>query len=183
MLRNQAPHSFQLIAGCALQTAMVASRLHYGVESLRLVQPALVMGLPALAWLTFVSATRRPLGLADLWHLAAPAFGLFCAVLAPEALDMGIVAVFLCYAGAMLLALSGPSEMVHARLAAGEEPQRLWRWVAGALVASALSDMLIMAAVATGHSDWLGWLVTLFSTASLLVLGGLMLADEAATVA
>lgn len=158
-----------LIAACAVQAAMVAGRLHYGIEGLRLVQPGLVMGLPALAW-------------ADLWHLAGPAFGLFCAALAPEALDPVIVAAFLGYGGAMLLALRG-GEMAHARLAAGERPQRLWRWVALALIASALSDMVILTAVMAGHGDWLGWLVTLFSTASLLLLGGLMLAEEAATVA
>jgi AraC-like DNA-binding protein len=172
-----------LIAACALQAAMVAGRLHYGLDWLRLVQPGLVMGLPALAWLAFMSATRRPLGLGDLWHLAGPAFGLFCVVFAPEALDVVILAAFLGYGAAMLLALRRGGEMAHARLGAGERPLRLWRWVAGALFASALSDMGIMAAVAAGHRDWLGWLVTLFSTASLVALGGLMLAEEAATVA
>lgn len=171
-----------LIAACAVQAAMVAGRLHYGIEGLRLVQPGLVMGLPALAWAAFVSATRRPLAWVDLWHLAGPAFGLLCAALAPEALDPVIVAAFLGYGGAMLLALRG-GEMAHARLAAGERPQRLWRWVALALIASALSDLVILAAVMAGHGDWLGWLVTLLSTASLLLLGGLMLAEEAATVA
>ena len=172
-----------LIAACAVQAAVGAGRLHYGIEALGWVQPVLALALAPLAWLAFVSATRRPLEAADLWHLAGPGFGLFCLFLAREALDPAIMLSFLAYGAAVLLVLRDLGEMAHARLGAGERPLRLWRWLGWALVASGLSDGVMMAVAVMGHRDWLGWLVTLFSTASLLALGVLMLAEEAATVA
>lgn len=172
-----------LIAACAVQAAVVAGRLHYGFAWLSWVQPVLAMTIPPVAWIAFVTATRRPVNSGDLWHLVVPGFGLFARVVAPEVLDVAIIGAFLAYGAAVLLALRGAAEMAHARLAAGERPLRLWRWVGVALVASGLADAVIMAMVIAGFGDWLGWLVTVFSTTSLLALGALMLMDEAATVA
>jgi AraC-like DNA-binding protein len=172
-----------LIVACAVQAAAVAGRLHYGVEAFSWVQPVLAMGLPPLAWVAFVSATRRPLVTADLWHMAGPAFAIFCRTLVPDALDLAIPVSFLAYGLAILLALRTGGEIVHARLGAEDRTLRLWRWVGVALIASFLSDLLIMGAVTLGHRDWTGWIVTVFSTGTLLALGGLMLAEEAATVA
>ncbi len=171
-----------LIAACAVQAAVVAGRLHYGIEELSWVQPVLALALPPLAWVAFVSATRRPLGLGDLWHLAAPGFGLFARVVAPEVLDPAIIAVFLAYGVAVLLALRG-AEVASARLGAGERPRRLWLLVGGALVASALADVAILAVAVLGQREWLGWMVTVVSAGTLLALGALMVAEEAATVA
>lgn len=172
-----------LIAACALQTLMVAGRLHYGIAALSWVQPVLAMGLPPLAWAAFVAATRRPLVPADLWHLAGPAFAVFSRIFAADVLDIAIPLNSFAYGGAMIAALRGPSEMAHARLGAGERPLRLWRLVAAILITSGGSDLLIAAIYALGHREWLGWVVTVFSTGSLLALGMLMLGDEASTVA
>jgi AraC-like DNA-binding protein len=94
-----------------------------------------------------------------------------------------IVVVFGIYGVVMLLALYRGGELAHARLAAGEAPLRLWQWVACSLLLSGLSDLAIIAAVLAGYQTWIGWLVTVFSTASLAALGALMLAEEAASVA
>lgn len=172
-----------LIAACAAQTLIVAGRLHYGVDALSWVQPVLAMGLPPLAWCAFVAATRRPLILADLWHLAGPGFAVFARVLAPDLLEVAIPFSSFAYAGAMLANLQVTSEMAHARLGAGERPLRLWRWAAAILMTSGGSDLVITVIYALGQREWLGWVVTLFSTGSLLALGTLLLGDEAATVA
>ncbi|AWD22400.1 hypothetical protein B6K69_12555 [Fuscovulum blasticum] len=177
------PPLLVLIAACAVQAAVVAGRLHYGIEALSWVQPVLALALPPLAWVAFVSATRRPLRPGDLWHLAGPGFGLFARIFAREVLDAAILLSFLAYGAAVLLALRGAGEMAHARLGAGERPLRLWRWLGWALVVSGLTDGVMMGAAVLGHRAWLGWMVTVFSTASLLALGALMLADEVATVA
>lgn len=96
-----------LIFACALQAALVAGRLHYGLEELSLLQPVLAMSLPPLAWVAFLSATSRPLEKADLWHLSGPAFAIFCRVFIPDALDPAIPASFFVYGTVMLLALRG----------------------------------------------------------------------------
>jgi AraC-like DNA-binding protein len=183
-LRGETPRPLlALIALCALQTAVVAGRLHYGLEALSYLQPVLALAIPPVAWLGFVSATRRPMVTSDLWHLVGPAFGLFCRVAAPWVLDAVIVGVFLAYGAAMLLALRDAGEVAHARLGAGEGPLKLWRWVGVALIASGLTDVLLFVAAFGGYQNWLGWLVTLFSSATLLALGGLMLAEEIGTTA
>ena len=172
-----------LIAACAVQAAVVAGRLHYGIEGLSWVQPVLAMALPPLAFVAFVSATRRPLRRGDLWHLAGPAFGLFCRAFARDALDPAILLAFVGYGVAVLLTLRAGGEMAHARLGAGERPLRLWRWLGWALVLSGLTDLGMMGAAAAGYQAWLGWMVTVFSTASLMALAALMLTEDAATVA
>lgn len=172
-----------LMAACAVQAAVVAGRLHYGLSWLSWVQPVLALSLPPLAWAAFVAATRRPLGLADLWHLAVPGFGLFARIVAPEVLDAAIILAFVAYGVAVLLALRAGDEVAHARLAAGERPRHLWRWVGWALIASALSDAVILAAAVAGYRDWLGWMVTVMSTGTLVALAVLVMGEEAATVA
>jgi AraC-like DNA-binding protein len=172
-----------LIAACALQSAFVAGRLHYGLSSLSLVQPVLALTIPPLAWVAFTAAALRPLDRQDIWHLTSPAVGLLLRIAAPDLLDPAIIVVFLAYGAAILFSLIRNPDLAHARLGAGERPLRLWRWVGVSLVLSALSDVLIIGALIAGYRDWIGWLVTGFSTLFLAVIGALMLADEAASVA
>jgi len=167
-----------LILACAVQALVVAGHHHYGLWLAQMAQPVLALCLPPLAWLAFVAGVRRPLGAQDMWHLVAPGVGLFARVAAPMALDALIVAVFLAYGGAILWALRGRGDLDHARLAAGEGPLRLWRWVGGVLILSALSDVVIPVLAAAGLRDWVMWLVTGFSTASLVALGVLGLAPD-----
>jgi AraC-like DNA-binding protein len=183
-LRGETPRPLlALIALCALQSAIVAGRLYYGIEGLSWVQPVLALAIPPLAWLAFTAATRRPLAMHDLWHVTPPAGGVALRLIAPQLLDTAIIAVFLLYGSSILLTLSRTTDITHARLGAGERPMRLWRWVGISLILSSLSDVLIIAAVIAGHQAWIGWLITLFSTASLAAIGALMLTEDLASVA
>jgi AraC-like DNA-binding protein len=172
-----------LIGMTAAQMAIVAGRLHYGLAWLSWLQPVLALGIPPLAWLAFVAATRRPLIRGDLWHGVVPGFGLFARLFAPQVLDPTIILAFLGYGLAILITLRGTVEVAHARLGAGERPLRLWRWLGVSLLASGLSDVVILGFAMVGYEIWLGWIVSVFSTASLAALGALMLLDEAASVA
>ncbi|MCU0801811.1 MAG: helix-turn-helix domain-containing protein [Rhodobacteraceae bacterium] len=183
-VRGETPWPLLLLIGIsAAQMAIVAGRLHYGLSGLSWVQPVLALAIPPLAWLAFVAATRRPLAIGDCWHLAVPGFGLFARLTAPQVLDPVIILAFLAYGLAVLLTLRKARELAHAPFAAGDRPLRLWRWLAFALLGSAASDVIILTVVMAGQQAWLGWVVTLFSTASLATLGALMLLDDAALVA
>ncbi|MGL4321977.1 MAG: helix-turn-helix domain-containing protein [Paracoccaceae bacterium] len=183
-LRGETPWPLLwLIALCALQSAIVAGRLHYGIDSLSFIQPVLALAVPPLAWVAFISATARPLGQQDLWHLTPVALGVLLRLVAPWVLDPTIIATFLIYGAAILQTLRHAPEIVHARLGAGERPLRLWRWVGISLVLSALSDVAILALVVAGYQQWIGWLVTGFSTLFLAAIGALMLTEDVASVA
>jgi AraC-like DNA-binding protein len=184
-LRGETPMPLlALIGACALQAAVVAGNQHYGLPGFAVVQPVLALCLPPLAWVAFVATVRRPLASGDLWHVTIPVFGAFFRAFAPWwVLDQWIVLVFLAYGGMVLWSLRGIADLAHARLGAGERPLRLWRWIGVALMVSALSDMVIPVMLALGHADWVRWLVTAFSSATLFALGLLGVQDEMAAVA
>jgi hypothetical protein len=173
-----------LIGAVALQSAVVAGHQHYGLLGFEVLQPLVALCLPPLAWVAFIATVRRPLAMADLWHVAVPAFGLFAWAFAPAGmLDGWIVLVFLAYGTAILWSLRGTADLAHARLGAGERPLRLWRWIAVALIVSALSDVVIPVLLALGREHWVRWLVTGFSSVTLLVLGALGLSPSLEAVA
>jgi AraC-like DNA-binding protein len=173
-----------LIGACALQSAVVAGHQHYGLPGFDALQPVVALCQPPWAWAAFVATLRRPLVAGDLWHIAAPAFGAFAWAFGPWwVLDLWIVLVFLVYGGAILWSLRGTPDLAHARLGAGERPLRLWRWIGVALIVSALSDVLIPVLLAIGREEWVAWLLTLFSSATLLVLGALGLSPSLEAVA
>jgi AraC-like DNA-binding protein len=173
-----------LIGAVALQSAVVAGHQHYGLPGFAVLQPLVALCLPPLAWVAFIATVRRPLAAGDLWHVTIPAFGAFAWAFAPGwVLDGWIVLVFLAYGTAILWSLRGTADLAHARLGAGERPLRLWRWIAVALVVSALSDVVIPVLLALGREDWVRWLVTGFSSATLLVLGALGLSPSLEAVA
>ncbi len=168
-----------LIGALALQSAVVAGNQHYGLPGFAVVQPVLALCLPPLAWVAFVATVRRPLVAADLWHVTVPAFGAFAKAFAQGwVLDALIVGVFLAYGGAILWSLRGAVDLAHVRLGAGERPLRLWRWIGVALIGSGVVDVVIPVLLALGLHDWVGWLVTGLSSATLLVLGALGLSPD-----
>lgn len=180
--RRETPRVFlALIALCAVQAAVAAGRQHYGIAGLNRVQPVLALCIPSLAWVAFVTTQRRPLTTSELWHLAGPIAGVFCVAFAPTLLDQVIVVAYLIYGGSILWAVRhGQGDLVHARIGAGEEPARLWRFIGLALIASAASDVIIFVAGAAGLISLVPWLVTVFSTVALLTLGALGLQEDMA---
>lgn len=157
---------------CAVQSLLVALVGGYGVDWLRPVLPVSATMIPPLAWITFQDAlvSRLPLGALGL-HVAAPAFTLFCRVFALETTDVVVPLIFLGYGVAILIVLRTSADMPLARLEAGLVPGLIWQILGWALIASALSDVLIALAYMTGNEGWTGWMITLSSSMALLLLG------------
>ncbi len=157
---------------CALQSLLVTLVVGYGVDGLRLILPVSAAVVPPLAWLTFQDAlvSRMPLRTMAV-HCAAPAFASFCQIFAPETADFVVPLVFAGYGAAILFRLRDAPDIPLARLEAGRVPAVLWQVLGWALIASALSDVLISLAFLTGNESWTGWLITVSSSLALLLLG------------
>lgn len=169
-----------LIAACAAQGVVVSLVQHYGVASLRFLQPVMATLIPPLAWSTFQATAVRTFDpRRDLAHLAGPAVTTFCVAFAPGALDLVVPGLFLGYGAAILVALrSGADGLPLARLETGERPRLIWGVIAGALIASALSDGLIALAIVAG-AGWLQpWIISVFTSLSLALVGALCLSQS-----
>ena len=172
LLSEGRPLLVVFLAACAAQSLLVTLVGGYGLEWLRPILPVSATMIPPLAWITFQDALVSRLSLrAIALHAAAPAFTLFCRVFAPETTDVVVPLVFLGYGGAILIQLRTSSDMPLARLEAGQVPVVIWQILGWALIASALSDVLIALAYVTGNGDWTGWMITVSSSLALLLLG------------
>lgn len=181
LLSGGRPLLVVFLTACAGQSLLVALVGGYGVEGLRPILPVSAATIPPLAWITFQDALIRRLSLRDVSvHAAAPAFALFARVFAPETTDAVVPLIFLGYGGAILWRLRASSDMPLARLEAGETPGMIWKILGWALVASAVSDVLIALAFMTGNASWTGWMITVSSSLALLLLG-LLSGSPAAT--
>lgn len=157
---------------CALQSSLVTLVVGYGIEWLRPILPVSATSVPVLAWVTFQDALVSRMALRSMAaHAAAPVFALFCRLFAPETLDFVVPLVFAGYGGAILFQLRSASDMPLARLEAGPVPAVIWQVLGWALIASAISDVLIAMAFATGNESWGGWMITLSSSLVLLFVG------------
>ena len=107
-----------LLAGSSGQSILIALHQFYHLSWLRPVQPVTAAILPPLAYLAFVSSTRRRLlWHCDLWHALLVGFVLFCVLLFPQALDTAIPAIFLIYGSALLHSLhQGGDSLILTRL-------------------------------------------------------------------
>ncbi|WP_227287702.1 AraC family transcriptional regulator [Boseongicola sp. H5] len=159
-----------LLTVAAWQSFAVALVVGYGFDPLRAVLPVTATMIPALAWVTFRSAFFTRIEPAA-FHVAGPFVTLSCVFFAPATLDVIVPGVFLGYGAAILITLHRSTDMPLARLEAGEMPGNLWRALAWAMIASAVSDVAIAFAILLGRADWAGWIVTVFSSAALLALG------------
>jgi AraC-like DNA-binding protein len=171
-----------LIALCAGQSALIALVQHYGVSALAPVQPITASVIPPLAWVALVSSARRGLRLLDAMHLIGPGVTALALVLWPEVLALWLPAVFLGYGVAILAtAIGGADGLPQLRIEAGDVPARIWRVIGLLLIASGLSDALIVAADSVGLPGLRPWIITVFSAATLLVLGTLSLSTALST--
>ena len=155
-----------LLAVSALHGAVISGNLYYRVDGFGAVQPITAATLPPLAWVAFVTTTRRRFEAGrDLWHAALPLFAGFCAGFAPEVLDQVVIGGFLGYGGAMLFALrAGRDGLVQTPLGSGDAPVFIWRAIAVALIVTGLSDVLILVAMATGHPHWRSAIIAVFAS-------------------
>lgn len=172
LLSGGRPLLVVFLTACAVQSLLVALVGGYGLEGLRPILPVSAAAIPPLAWITFRDALVARLSPRDMSiHAAAPAFAMFARVFAPETIDAIVPLIFVAYGGAILWWLRASSDMPLARLEAGETPGMIWKVLGWALVASAVSDVLIALAFVTDNASWTGWMITVSSSVALLLLG------------
>lgn len=169
------------LAACALQSVLVTLVRGYGFNGLHPVLPVSAAMIPPLAWITLQDALVSRVSWRNAaLHTAAPAFVLFCRAFAAETIDIVVPLIFLGYGTAILWRLRATLDMPLARLEAGATPGVIWQVLGWALIASAVSDILISVAFVTGNAIWAGWLITVSSSLALLLLG-LLSSSPAAT--
>jgi AraC-like DNA-binding protein len=174
--QSHATVTLVLLGFCGVQALLTALGLHYGVVAARMVMPISAAMIPPLVWVSFVTTAQRPPRVQDLTHLLGPAFALFCRVTVPAALDVVIPLLFAGYGALLLISLrKGGDSLPRLSLAHGDVPGRLWRMLALALIASAVSDGLIGLAQGFGRADLVGWIISLGSSLTLALLGTLSL--------
>ena len=181
VLRRDRSGLFVALVGlCALQAAAIALAQHYGIVAFRSLQPITAAAIPPLAWAAFqFSAVRRPRLLPDLAHLAGPVLAVAASLVLPALLDALIPVLFLGYGGAILRAAwRGADALPRLPFTTGDTPGLVWKVIALSLMVSALGDILFTAAALSGRSDLLPWIVALWSSLTLLAVGGLVLAQS-----
>lgn len=164
-----------LLLLCAMQSLIIALNQHYGIAMIRPVQPVVASLIPPLAWHAF-QANR---GLPDLVHLLGPMTALAAIFVAPAFLDAFLPGMFALY-GVMILgtARKGADVQPDARLSSGDLPVRIWQVIAAALIASALSDVLIVGAHMAGYPALRPWIISIFSVGNLALIGALGLSPH-----
>ena len=163
-----------LLAACAVQGVVISLHQHYRVPGFGAVQPVTAAVIAPLAWLALQGVAMRRLTLTRDWgHALVPLFTAFCVGFAPGVVDQAVMAAFLGYGGAMLWVLrAGRDVLARTQLASGQRPLVIWRVIGAALVLSGVSDGVIVAAQIAGFGAWQPAIIGVFSTATLLALGG-----------
>ncbi len=165
-----------LLALCAVQGLIISLAQHYRVPGFAVVQAITATLIPAMAWVAFQTTAIRGFRRADAVHLLGPVSAIICLGTQPALLNILIPGLFCGYGAAILWAgLKGADAMPRLRLEAGDLPGRIWQVIGAALIASAFSDVLIVAAQMAGAAWLQPWIISIFSTVMLLVVGGLTL--------
>lgn len=169
-----------LIVSCAIQGLVISLNQHYGFTAFHFVQPVTASLVPPLAYLAFKSSALKQLSWStDLVHLLGPAFVAFCVWLAPVALDFAVSAMFVFYGGYMIWHMwNGRNSLLLTKLDADHTPLIIWRAIAVALMLSAFSDILIIADQIFGSGTLRPWIISVFSSLTMLVLGLLSLSKD-----
>lgn len=161
-----------LLALCAAQSMIIALAQHYMVPGMRWVQPIGAALIAPMAWFAHIATAVRPAARVDLLHGVIPLAAVAAVLVAPEFLDVLLPGAFVGYGIAIVLQTRhGADAQPRANLAHGNVPARIWLVIGAALVASALSDVLIVLAQATGRAEARGWIITVFSVGNLLLIG------------
>lgn len=168
-----------LLGLCAVQALIISLAQHYEVVGMGLVQPITATLIPPMAWIAFRTTTRAGLRRADLLHLAGPLLAVVALVTVPIVLDGLIPLLFLGYGGLILRrARAGAATMPHFRLEAGELPGKIWQVIGVGLMASALSDGLIVAAQVADAGYLKPWIISFYTVGNLLLIGALSLSGN-----
>ncbi len=169
-----------LLAVAAAQGAVVSMTQYYGIAWLQPVQAVMAAAIPPLAWISFQSTAVRKLEWRrDILHGAAPLLAAMALFAATDALDIIVSAAFLGYGAAILVSLRGGADgLPLTRLEAGQGPGLVWGGIATGLIVSALSDVMIVAAIATGHEGLRPVIISVFSALTLGLFGALIMSQS-----
>lgn len=180
LVRDRSWLFLALIVSCAIQGLVISLNQHYGFTAFHFVQPVTASLVPPLAYLAFKSSALKQLSWStDLVHILGPAFVVFCVWLVPVALDVAVSALFISYGGYMIWRMwHGRDSLLLTKLDADRTPLIIWRAIAIALMLSAFSDILIVADQMFGSGTLRPWIISVFSSLTLLALGLLSLSKD-----
>lgn len=165
-----------LLALCAAQGLIISLAQHYLVQGALFVQPITASMIPPMAWVAFQATAVRRLALRDAVHLVVPCGVAVFVILQPTSLDTLIPALFVGYGGAIIwTGLKGADALPRMRLEAGELPGKIWQIIGWVLVASALSDGLIVLAQIAGAAHLQPWIISISASSTLVLIGVLTL--------
>ncbi|MEP2782254.1 MAG: helix-turn-helix domain-containing protein [Pseudoruegeria sp.] len=167
-----------LLGLCAVQGVIISMAQHYGVSAFMMIQPVTATFVPPMAWVAFQTTALRNFSTQDYLNILGPICALVSLVVAPNFLDSLIPALSVGYGVAILwVSLQGTDAMPRMRLDAGDLPSYIWQIIGAALIAAALSDVLIVTAQLMGAPHLQPWIISLYSSAMLLIVGGLSLSS------
>ncbi len=179
MVRGRLSPIAILLAGCAVQTAIIALAQHYQVPGMRSVQPITATIIPPMAWCVFQWTAVRPNIKSDLMHVLVPLTAVAALITAPAFLDVFVPGAFVVYGLAIMIQSNkGPDAQPRAYLVDADLPSQIWQIIGVALIASALSDVLIVVAIAADWGDLQPWIISVFSVGNLLLIGIISLSSH-----
>ena len=168
-----------LLALCAGQGVMIAFAQHYGIAAARWVQPVTATLIPAMAWVAFQITAVRAVRVFDWVHLLCPFAVIVAFFVKPTLIDTLIPAFFVGYGITILWSsLRGADAMPRLRLGAGDLPGQIWTIIGVALIGSAFTDVLIVGVQVVGAAYLQPWIISIYSSVMLLVIGVLSLSRE-----
>lgn len=167
-----------LLAVCAMQGLIISLAQHYKVPGFLTVQAITATLVAPMAWVAFQTTAVRSFMKSDYLNLLGPICALASLVVMPDFLDTFIPVLFCGYGIAILwVSLQGADAMPRMRLEAGDLPGKIWQVIGAALIASALSDVMIVAAQMSGAGYLQPWIISIYSSVMLLIVGGLSLSS------
>ncbi|KXJ50772.1 MAG: AraC family transcriptional regulator [Thalassospira sp. Nap_22] len=171
-----------LLLAAAAQSFLVGLVQYYGIDGLRWLQPITASAIPVMAWMAFVEASLRArLQRGDLLHFSMPALVALCVFFLPVGIDAVLCSLFVGYGSAILVMLRRQrGDFAHMRLTSGQIPALIWRFIAIALIISAISDLLILLAKIGGNDEIAGVVLSVTSSIALLTIGFLSLSPDIA---
>lgn len=159
-----------LIALYALQSVLIGLRWGYDIRAVLPAQAILATAIAGLAWVSFARLSAAP---GRLWPHLLPALlvGLLL-IFWPDAVGPLIIGVFCGYGARLLwLARLGPDGLAASPLGGVPESFRALKLTAFALIASALTDILINIDLETGGGALSGTIIAGANLVALLLLG------------
>ena len=171
-----------LLGLCAVQALIISLNQHYGLRELATLQLVTATLIPPAAWIAFRMIAERHPRWRDVVHLTTTAAVPVAWYLHPPAIDVLIPLQFAGYGIAILwVSWHNSDGLVLSILEAGEWPRRIWQIIAVALIASAMTDVLIAVAMESGAEHLTPWIISVYSIANLLIVGVLSLSSARVT--